>query len=145
MKFKTPPLKYHKWQCFEKKQHENLRHHENQKMKILKPPLIKTTPCQHSDPCPPPPCLSNNGNWPKAAFFALFLPFLPFSGGPEQHLGNPENGGKGPLPQISSDLLKPPSPKPPLAALPAKSSLNSVIDIERSCGRLRDGYFVNRC
>ena len=42
------------------------------------------------------------GNRPKSAFFALFLPFSPFSGGCEEHLGNPENGGKRPF---SSDIL----------------------------------------
>ena len=58
------------------------------------------------------------GNRPKSALFALFLPFLPFSGGAEEHLENPENGGKRPFfPQISWDLLKPPSLKPPFAAL----------------------------
>ena len=57
------------------------------------------------------------GNRPKSAFFALFLPFSPFSGGCEEHLGNPENVGKRPFPQISSDFLKPPSLKPPFAAL----------------------------
>ena len=30
-----------------------------------------------------------SGNRPKSAFFALFLPFSPFSGGPEEHLENP--------------------------------------------------------
>ena len=57
------------------------------------------------------------GNRPKSAFFTPFSAFSPFSGGYEEHLGNPENGGKRPFPQISSDLLKPPSLKPPFAAL----------------------------
>ena len=58
------------------------------------------------------------GNRPKSAFFALFLPFSPFSRGCKEHLGNPESSEKkGPFPQISSDLLKPPSLKPPFAAL----------------------------
>ena len=43
------------------------------------------------------------GNRPKSAFFALFLPCSPFSGGCEEHLGNPENGGKRPF---SSDILR---------------------------------------
>ena len=43
------------------------------------------------------------GNRPKSAFSALFLPFSPFSGGCEEHLGNPENGGKMPF---SSDILR---------------------------------------
>ena len=41
-------------------------------------------------------------NRPKSAFSALFLPFSPFSGAPEEHLENPENGGKRPF---SSDIL----------------------------------------
>ena len=41
-------------------------------------------------------------NRPKSDFFDLFLPFSPFSGGPGEHLGNPENGGKRPF---SSDIL----------------------------------------
>ena len=54
----------------------------------------------------------------KSAFFALFLPFSPYPGRPEQRLGNPENGGKKALfPQTFADLLKPPSLKPPFAAL----------------------------
>ena len=60
-------------------------------------------------------CLASGpGNRPNSSVFALFLPFSPFSGGPEQHLENPENGGKRPF---SSNLLKPPSLKPPFAAL----------------------------
>ena len=43
------------------------------------------------------------GNRPTSAFFALLLPFSSVSGGPEQHLENPENGGKRP---ISSDFLR---------------------------------------
>ena len=41
-------------------------------------------------------------NQQKSAFFALFLPFSPFSGGPEEHLENLENGGKRPF---SSNIL----------------------------------------
>ena len=52
----------------------------------------------------------------KSAEFALFLPFSPFSGVYEEHLGNPERRENGLFPQISSDLLKPPSLKPPFAA-----------------------------
>ena len=47
---------------------------------------------------------------------ALSRPFLPFSflGGPEQHLEKPENGFfKAFLSQIYSDLLTPPSLRPP--------------------------------
>ena len=47
----------------------------------------------------------------KPAEIGLFLPFsyhfLHFSGGPEQPLENPENGGKRPFPQMSLDLLTP--------------------------------------
>ena len=42
------------------------------------------------------------GNRPKSAFLALFLPFSPLFGGPEEHLENPENGGKNPF---SLDIL----------------------------------------
>ena len=34
------------------------------------------------------------GNRPRSAFFALFLPFSPFSGGCKEHLGNPEKRKK---------------------------------------------------
>ena len=53
------------------------------------------------------------GNRPKSAKIALFLPFSPFSGGCEEHLENPENGGKSPFflryPQIclNPHLLNP--------------------------------------
>ena len=58
------------------------------------------------------------GNRLKSAFFALFLPFSPFSGRPEEHLENPQKTEeKGLFPQFSLDLLKPPSLKPPFAAL----------------------------
>ena len=71
------------------------------------------------------------GNRPKSAFFALFLPFSPFSGGPGEHLENPEKGGeKGLFPHISSDLLTPPSLKPPSAAL------------QKQCLGLFRGFFV---
>ena len=57
------------------------------------------------------------GNRPKSAFFALLLSFfLPFSGRCEEHLGEKAEE-KGLFPQISSDLLKPPSLKPLFAAL----------------------------
>ena len=55
-------------------------------------------------------------NRPFSAFFALFLPFSFFSGGPEQYLKNSEKARKDLFPQISSDLLKPPSLKLPFAA-----------------------------
>ena len=48
-------------------------------------------------------CLASlPGNRPFPAFFVLFLPFSPLFGGLEEHLGNPENGGKRPF---SSDVL----------------------------------------
>ena len=56
-------------------------------------------------------------NRPKSAFFAFFCPLSPFSGGCEEHLGIQKTEEKWPFPQISSDLLKPPSLKPPFAAL----------------------------
>ena len=60
-----------------------------------------------------PPWLDIGRNRP---FSPLFLPFSSFSGGCEEHLENPENGGKRPF---SSDILRfaqPPSLKPPFAA-----------------------------
>ena len=47
--------------------------------------------------------------WPPFLEICLFRPFSAFFalfGGSEEHLGNPENAL---FPQISSDLLKPPS------------------------------------
>ena len=57
------------------------------------------------------------GNQPKSAFFALFLPFSPFLEGPNSTWEIQKTEEKGLFPQISSDLLKPPSLKPPFAAL----------------------------
>ena len=51
------------------------------------------------------------GNRPKSAFFCLFSAFFsPFPEGPEEHLENPENGGKRPF---SSDILG--FPKTPIS------------------------------
>ena len=65
------------------------------------------------------------GNRPKSAKIALFLPFSPFSGGCQEHLGNPEKRRKKAFflryPRI---LLTPRGHKPPFAALqkvPTKS------------------------
>ena len=60
------------------------------------------------------------GNRPKSAFSALFLPFSPFSGGCKSTWEIQKTEEKGLFPQISSDLLKPPSLKPPFAALQHK-------------------------
>ena len=65
-------------------------------------------------------CLAASWNQPFPTFLAHFLPFLPFSGGAEKHLGNPENTGKTLAPQVSSNLLIPPSLKPPFATLQSK-------------------------
>ena len=46
--------------------------------------------------------LALSGNQLKSAFFSRSLPFSPFSGEPEQHLGNPENREKR---SFSSDIL----------------------------------------
>ena len=46
-----------------------------------------------------PPFLEIGQNRPFSPFFCLFRPL---SGGCEEHLGNPENGGKRPF---SSDIL----------------------------------------
>ena len=69
---------------------------------------------------------SGFGSWKNwaAANGGLFLPFSPFSGGCEEHLGYPENGGKRPFfLQISSDLLKPPFLKPPFEVFLEKTVL----------------------
>ena len=42
------------------------------------------------------------GVWPPFPEIGRNRPFSPFSGGPEEHLENPENGGKRPF---SSDIL----------------------------------------
>ena len=72
------------------------------------------------------------GNRPKSAFFGRFLPFSPFSGGCEEHLENPENGGKRPF---SSDILgfKPPSLKPPFAALLKRDSQDGFVGHRHAC------------
>ena len=53
------------------------------------------------------------GVWPKSAFFALFRPFPE---GVKSTWETVKTEEKGLFPQISSDLLKPPSLKPPFAA-----------------------------
>ena len=47
----------------------------------------------------------------------LFLPFSPFPEGPHSTWKFQQTEGKDPFPQMSSDLPKPPSLKPPFAAL----------------------------
>ena len=61
--------------------------------------------------------LSLPGNRPKSVFFARFLPFWPFPQDPNDTWKIQKTDQKGLFPQISSDLLKPPSLKPPFAAL----------------------------
>ena len=63
-------------------------------------------------------------NRPKSAFFPLFLPFSPFSEGAKSTWEIQKKEEKGLFPQISSDLLKPPSLKPPFAALQFLSERN---------------------
>ena len=68
--------------------------------------------------------MSGRPSWKPAeiGLCALFLPFSPFSGGYEEQLANPENGGKRPFSSDILRLLKPPSLKPPFAA-PQKMTL----------------------
>ena len=71
---------------------------------------------------------------PKSTFFALFLPFSPISGGCKEHLKNQETEERRPFSsEISSDLLKPPSLKPPFAALQANSSKQKFAFRTRVC------------
>ena len=60
------------------------------------------------------------GNRPKSAFFALFCLFRPFPEGAKSTWEIQKTEEKGLFPQISSDLLKPLSLKPPFAALQLK-------------------------
>ena len=61
-----------------------------------------------------PPVLEIGRNRPFSPFFCLFRPFPE---GPESTWKIQKKEGKGLFPQISSDLLTPPSLKPPFAAL----------------------------
>ena len=61
-----------------------------------------------------PPFLEISRNWPFSPFFCLFRPF-PEGAKSTWEIQKTEE--KGLFPQISSDLLKPPSLKPPFAAL----------------------------
>ena len=56
------------------------------------------------------------GNRPKSAFSPFFCLFLPFPEGAKSTWEIQKTEEKGLFPQISSDLLKPPSLKPPFAA-----------------------------
>ena len=62
-----------------------------------------------------PPFLEIGRNRP---FFPFFCLFCPFPQGAKSTWEIQKTEEKGPFPQISSDLLKPPSLKPPFAALP---------------------------
>ena len=72
-----------------------------------------------------PPFLEIGRNWPFSPFFCLFRPF-PEGAKSAWEIQKTEE--KGLFPQISSDLLKPPSLKPPFAALqPAPKESFSVL------------------
>ena len=64
-----------------------------------------------------PPVLEIGQNRPKSPFFCLFRPFPE---GPNSTWKIKKTEEKGLSPQISSDLLKPPSLKSPFAALQLK-------------------------
>ena len=73
-----------------------------------------------------PPFLEIGRNRPFSALF------LPFSGGCEEHLGNPRiSEEKGLFPQISSDFLKPPSLKPTLFGTPTILCLRALRKSQR--------------
>ena len=67
-----------------------------------------------------PPVLEIGQNRPFSPFFCLFRPFPE---GPKSTWKIQKTEEKGLLPQISSDLLKPPSLKPPFAALQSTLAL----------------------
>ena len=69
--------------------------------------------------------MSGLPSW-KSAFFALCLPSSPFSGGQEQHLEIQKTEEKNLFAQRSSDLLKPPSLKPPFVNV--KSAMVTIAD-----------------
>ena len=64
-----------------------------------------------------PPFLEIGRNWPFSPFFCRFRPFPE---GPKSTWKIQKTEEKVPFPQISLDLLKPPSLKPPFAALQQK-------------------------
>ena len=68
-----------------------------------------------------PPCLEIGRNQPKSPFFCLFRPF-PEGAKSTWEIKKTEEIGL--FPQISSDFLKPPSLKPPFAALQCYRSLS---------------------
>ena len=72
----------------------------------------------------------------KSIVSALFLPFSPCSGGPEGTWQIQKTLEKGLFPQISSDLLKPPSLKPPFAALQKTHA--------KTCGENFGAFFRTR-
>ena len=91
------------------------------------------------------------GNQPKSAEIALFLPFFALSRRVRRAIQKTEE--KGLFPQISSDLLKPPSLKPPFAALqglyPGRQGLwyggGKVVWYERACSRLTQQHGTQDC
>ena len=69
-----------------------------------------------------PPFQEIGRNRPFSPFFCLFYPFPE---GPKSTWEIQKTEEKGLFPQISSDFLKPPSLKPPFAALQKKIPLSS--------------------
>ena len=75
------------------------------------------------------------GNRPKSAFFAPFLPFRTFPEGSKSTRKIQKMQEKGSFPQISSDLLEPPSLKPPFAAP----------QVETDKRNIRANFVLQRC
>ena len=82
-----------------------------------------------------------SGNRPKSAFSPFFCFFRPFPEGAKSTWEIQKTEGKGLFPQISSDLLKPPSLKPPFAALQLRFPGKSVV----SCRFLHGKSSLSRC
>ena len=75
-----------------------------------------------------PPFLEIGRNRPKSPFFCLFRPF-PEGAKSTWEIQKMEEEGL--FPQISSDFLKPPSLKPPFAALQVRCRITKVRWVQR--------------
>ena len=86
-----------------------------------------------------PPFLEIGRNRPFSPFFCLFRPF-PEGAKSTWEIQKTEE--KGLFPQISSDLLKPPSLKPPFAALQGNG--NPIINCEKKMSGITKSVSVIR-
>ena len=118
-----------------------------------KPPIRFSQSLGPPDPGPPKSCerspkspkSSQNwglrGVWPpfpeigrNRPFSPFFCLFRPFPEGAKSTWQIQKTEEKGLFPQISSDFLKPPSLKPPFAALQSKSTIAKMCFLVASCG-----------